>query len=281
MYNTLINFLKEPDPINHPGVGYKVTDSSGAPLKPGRPFADAGLDRVVGTLTSKLKASSIYTTAGNLFADKYEWTTAASSPNIATSFVDTANARTPGEETTFTAPNDGTYFIQLVATKGGVRSDPAILTIIVNSAQWQPTIIPSGVTSAISNPLPADIRFSDIKNILQRQGSPACINCHVHAPAGVTTPSVIYEPIDRNNDNVVDATDDKWFYNEIKGRINYDDIPGSILLRHPEGYHHRGGILPGFGVAASGIHAEQLTPGDHNRSYFDMFLNWILNGAPY
>jgi hypothetical protein len=83
------------------------------------------------------------------------------------------------------------------------------------------------------------------------------------------------------NASGVIAVDDYWFWTELRGRINFDDIPGSALLRHPSGHLHFGGTLPGFGIPASGIPADELPPGDHNRSYYDVFLNWILNGAPY
>jgi hypothetical protein len=96
---------------------------------------------------------------------------------------------------------------------------------------------------------------------------------------------------DRNNPaSMVVPIDDYWFYTEILGRINFSDIEASPILRHPAGYHHFGCILPGFGTpiscsntAQSGVHADDptLPPGDVKRSFYDMFLNWILNGAPY
>jgi hypothetical protein len=192
-------------------------------------------------------------------------------------------------QTIFNAPTDGTYVVQLVASKGMVQSDPVQIAIVVNVNGWLPTMMPSGVAAALPNPKPSAIRFVDIKTVLQRQplpGSKSCINCHIPKPLDGSRPApIMYADIDRNGDNQVasgvNGTDDIWFYNEVLGRINFSDITASPLLRHPAGYHHYGGMLPGFGDAASGIHADLLPPGDPRRSYYDMFLNWILNGAPY
>ena len=79
--------------------------------------------------------------------------------------------------------------------------------------------------------------------------------------------------IDRNGDGRVDATDNLWFYTELRGRINFTDIVASPLLRKPSGNHHAGGQLSGFNTS--------FPPGHAARSDYDLVLNWILNGAPY
>jgi mono/diheme cytochrome c family protein len=279
MYNTLNTFLQSPDPINNPGLSYTVLDSSGAPLLPGRPIADPGPSRVVGTLSTKISA------AASLYADTYTWSIVSAPSNATTlsSYTDT--------QPTFSANADGTYVVQLVASKGGVQSAPAQVTIVVNTGNW-----PSSYQGV---PIPATatgVHFSDIKLVLQRTGAGVgnCINCHVPEPTDlqIRTPPIMYSDIDRNLDGViasgVNGTDDLWFYKEVNGRINFSDIAASPLLRKPSGYHHHdgvttsgNGILTGFGVAVSGIHADQLQPGDPNRTFYDLFLNWILNGAPY
>jgi len=43
-------------------------------------------------------------------------------------------------------------------------------------------------------------------------------------------------------------------------------------LRKPSGNHHGGGQLGGFDAT--------VLPGDPARVNYDLFLNWILNGAP-
>ena len=141
--------------------------------------------------------------------------------------------------------------LQLVAGNGATQSAPVQLALVVNNALA---------------PAPSTIRFSDIKNAVQTLG---CTGCH--APGG--PPPVFFANIDRNGDGIVgDATDDLWFYTELRGRINFTDIFASPLLRKPSGKHHGGGLRPGFDTSA--------IPGQAARVNYDLFLNWILNGAP-
>ncbi len=274
MYNDLYGFLQASNPV----FAHTMLDATSTP-RPGRPIADAGPNRTVGTPATTLSA------AGSLYADTYAWSIVSNPNNAATL------GSTTGVQTTFNATTDGTYVVQLVASKGTLQSDPVQLTIVVNANAWPATVFPSDVAAALPNPLPSAIRFADIKRVLQRQpstGTKSCINCHIPKPLDGSRPApIMYGDIDRNGDGViasgVSGTDDIWFYTEVRGRINFSDIVSSPLLRHPSGYHHYGGILPGFGIPASGVHADdaQLAPGDSRRAYYDMFLNWILNGAPY
>lgn len=265
MYNTLNTFLQS--------QGYTVTDAASAPLVPGRPLAIAGPNRVVPA------GSSVLSAANSLYADTYNWSF-ASNPAAAASL-----SSATGVQTTFTASVSGIYVVQLVASKGGVQSAPVNLTIVVNSA-WPATVSPASSVAAINNPVPSAIRFADIKAVLQRPGALTCISCHTPAPVGSAPPSpIMYTDIDRNGDGTVAAAlnglDDVWFHAEVRGRINFIDIDSSPLLRKPSGHHHNGGYQVGFGDPVNKIPADQLAPGDPMRAYYDMFVNWILNGAPY
>jgi hypothetical protein len=95
----------------------------------------------------------------------------------------------------------------------------------------------------------------------------------------------MFTDIDRNGDSLVASgvgeTDDVWYYSEVRGRINFADIAASPLLRRPEGLQHGGGLQDGFGDKPNKISAQKLVPGDPLRASYDLFLNWILNGAPY
>jgi mono/diheme cytochrome c family protein len=277
-YNTLNAFLQMPDPVSNPSLTYTVADSSGARLLPGRPIADPGPDRTVPIGATTLSASD------SLYADSYTW-------SIASNVTPAANAATltltTGVRTTFMATIAGTYVVQLVASKGGIQSDPASLIIVIPNS-WPATLLPASGVASLNNPLPADIRFADIKAVLQRTqtGAQTCITCHTPNPPGALLPSpVMYADVDRNGDGQVasaaNGTDDLWFYQEVRGRINFSDISASRLLRKPSGYHHNGLIQVGFGDPTNKLHADELPPGDPRRSYYDMFLNWILNGAPY
>jgi hypothetical protein len=46
----------------------------------------------------------------------------------------------------------------------------------------------------------------------------------------------------------------------------------SPILRKPSNNHHNGQLRPGFNTA--------VAPGQSDRASYDLFLNWILNGAP-
>ena len=70
----------------------------------------------------------------------------------------------------------------------------------------------------------------------------------------------------------MDPNDDRWFYAEVRGLINFTYLKNSPLLRKPSGQHHGGGLQPGFNTA--------LAPGAAGRANYDLVLNWILNGAP-
>jgi hypothetical protein len=133
------------------------------------------------------------------------------------------------------------------------KSDPKRVTLVVDSSL---------------SPAPSAIRFADVKAVLQTGN--LCTSCH--ATDSGRTPS-FYNSYDRNGDGIVgDATDDAWFYAEVRGRINFAEMAASPLLRKPSGNHHNGGRLDGFDTSAA--------PGQPVRARYDLFLNWILNGAP-
>jgi len=149
---------------------------------------------------------------------------------------------------------DGTYVLSLVTSNGTTQSDPARVTLVVDSTL---------------TPAPAAIRFSDIKSAMQEGDT--CTACH--RPGGSPLPPVFFSNEDRNGDGASgNATDDAWFYAEVRSRINFTDIVASPLLRKPSGNHHAGALVAGFQATA--------TPGQLARKKYDLFLNWILNGAP-
>ena len=233
----LYNFLE--------AQGYTVRDANRAILKPGRPISDPGPDRVVRPGASALSA------AGSLYANTYAWTL-VSGPTGAT-LTNQSSA-----QATFTATANGTYVVQLVASNGTTQGAPARLTIVVDS------------TLPVA---PSAIRFTDIKAVLQSTNA-GCTNAGCHTPGGTgVVPPLFYTNTDRNGDGIVgDATDDLWFYTEVRSRINFTDIVASAILRKPAGNHHNGALRPGFNTA--------VAPGQASRSNYDLFVNWILSGAP-
>ena len=55
-------------------------------------------------------------------------------------------------------------------------------------------------------------------------------------------------------------------------RINFDYIEDSLILKKPAGAHHSGGQRTGYD--------NSLDVGAAGRSDYDMFVNWIAEGAP-
>lgn len=232
---TLASFLE--------GQGFTVRDGAGALLRPGRPVAIPGPDRVV------RQGATVLSATDSLYATSYNWSI-VSGPNGATPATNVTLTNPASSQPTFTATADGVYVLQLIAVNGGTQSAPAQLRIVVNNTL---------------TPAPASIRFSDIKTALQTIGCTACHNATPLTPLGFTN-------IDRNGDSVVDAVDDAWFYAELRSTINFTDRFGSPLLRKPSGNHHGGGLRPGFDTS--------LQPGQPGRASYDLILNWIMNGAP-
>ncbi len=180
--------------------------------------------------------------AASLFSTGYQWSF-ISNPSGAT--LSNPNSINP----LFTATVNGTYVLQLITSKGALLSAPKTLTLVVNSALA---------------PVPSAIRFANIKPVLQG----TCLACHVANGAA----PISYDNVDRNGDGIIDTTDDAWLYAEVRGRINFTDIESSQLLRKPSGEHHSGGLQTGFDSTSA--------TGNTLRVNYDLFLNWILNGAP-
>ena len=228
------------------GQGLPARDAGGAVLRPGRPIADPGPDRVVRQGATQLSASN------SLFADTYAWSI-VSGPNGAVppsgAMLTDANTAQP----TFNAATDGTYVVSLVASNASARSAPKLLSLVVQNAL---------------TPDPSAIRFSDIKAALQDGNE--CQGCH--APASPLHPPIAFTNYDRDGDGAITPTDDAWFYAEVRSRINFAEVAASALLQKPSGQHHFGGLGPGFDT--------RLPPGQPERAKYDLFLNWILNGAP-
>ena len=131
---TLANFLD--------GQGFAASDASGTPLRPGRPIADPGPDRVLPQGTTRLSGT------GSLFANTYAWSIVSIPTGALPATLTNANTAQP----TFNAASDGTYVLSLVVGNGSAQSAPRMLTLVVNNAL---------------TPAPSAIRFTDIKAILQ------------------------------------------------------------------------------------------------------------------
>ncbi len=229
---TLAAFLKD--------RGFTVNDANGAVLRPGRPIADPGPDRVIAQ-EAVLSAAGSLPPDSSVPANSYSWSI-VSRPVGSAPILTNPDSVQP----TFNTTTDGTYVLQLVARNGAIQSEPARLTLVVNSAL---------------SPAPAVTNFANIKDALKADG---CASCH--SPGGSPVPPVFFA-----GEGGSDRTDEAAFYAEVRSRINFTDIVASPLLRKPSGHHHNGGQLTGFDSTA--------LPGSPARAGYDLFLNWILNGA--
>lgn len=215
-----------------------------AASRPGRPIADPGPSRVVKKLSTTLSSGM------SLYSSSYQWSITSGPAGASLSSATAANP-------SFTASAPGTYTIQLIAGNGTSVSPPASMTLVVDTALAYE---------------PSALRFSDIKAILQ-VGAGGCTTCHQAGGNGTVIPPIWYSSYDRaGTGNGADATNDRWFYTELRGRINFTDIVASPLLRKPAGNHHNGQQRTGFDVS--------LSPGQAGRVDYDKILGWILNGAP-
>ena len=213
--------------------------------RPGRPIADPGPSRVVKQLITPLSS------AMSLYSSSYQWAITGG-PSGAT--LSSATAANP----VFTATAPGSYVIQLITGNGTSQSAPAAMSLVVD-----PTLAYE----------PTQLRFPQIKAILQNAAGGNCISCHQAGGNGSVIPPIWYTSYDRaGTGNGADATNDHWFYTELRGRINFTDIAASALLRKPSGNHHNGLLRAGFDATKA--------PGHVDRVDYDKVLGWILNGAP-
>ena len=231
--------------------------SGGNALRPNRPVAIPGPDRTIITgVATKLSA------ADSVNATSYSWRVTSQSPAGPAPTLTNANTIRP----TFTANANGVYTLELIVSDGTSNSSPATLTI---GAVASLTDGAGFVTIAD----PAAIRFSHIRTILQENTTTYfCASCHTNT-AGNNGPPVFYNDYDRVGDgNPTSAANVHQFYLDMRARLNFTDVEASFLLRRPSGHHHPGGLIPNFD--------SNITPGSAGRGAYDIFLNWILNGAP-
>ena len=249
------------------GQGLTARDAGGAVLRPGRPIANPGVSRSIPPGSVTLSA------ANSLFANIYSWSIVPPTPGPATlDGGSTSGAVAP----TFNATVNGTYTIELAV---GSTINALDLPDFSNSALLTLTV-DNTITVA-----PTAIRFSHIQTAFQT--TLPCTGCHTDALSSgavgsppwepsAFTPPIFYTDYDRGlavsaagtaADGIytADSTDDDyWFYQALRGRINFTDPAASPLLRKPTGNHHGG--------------ATQLLTTDPE---YSLFVNWILNGAPY
>jgi mono/diheme cytochrome c family protein len=225
-------------------LGAGTATSSGGPLRPGRPLAGPGPNRMV-----RAGASATLSGADSLFATTYSWTIAASPPG------GDAVIGNPGSQTaSFLANVAGDYTVRLTVTNGAQsHSKAAVLTV------------------SSTFPDPASIRYAQVLDMLRNivnDNNLLCADCHL--PGGrpnnpPINPSIAFTAIDRDGDGAVTATDEEWLLKELRGRVNLTEIGASPLLLRPTGSHH--GRANNLALPTGAARYSQL-------------YHWIVNGMP-
>jgi mono/diheme cytochrome c family protein len=185
----------------------------------------------------------IVSAEGSQFANSYRWSIIDSPAGSAATLSD-ANAMRA--EFDMESVVEGVYTLQLVVANSTSESEPVDIQINVDSTL----------------PIPANIRFaSDIRTVLQANPlGTVCTSCHADSgepgvPVHFTDPDVMLEP-------------DRDLYADVIVRVNFAEPLESKLLRKPSSTSHFGGVIGGFDI------------GSGDRGNYDLFLNWILQGAP-
>ena len=155
---------------------------------------------------------------------------------------------------------DHLYEITLTASYDSDFDSDTVLVRIDNSL------------TATSTPRdPKTITFDDIRTVFDTPQDPlnsseadikACSGCH--QPVGGQDGVPVYWV-----DDVDQPATGTTFYEEVLARIDFNDPVNSLLLTKPSNNHHFGGLREGFEV-----------DNPANRQNYDLFLNWIMEGAP-
>jgi hypothetical protein len=215
----------------------QYVNDDGSIKRPGRPVANAGLDRHIPPNTPiALNGGS------SLFANQFHWEI-VTRPNNANPTLDQATSLTP----VFTTDAVGLYELGLTVSNNGSMSHTDMITLQVDDQARDPALL----------------RFSDVKRILQQEGPDGCVGCHAEQ-------STVFPGIPVWFTDTQSAPPSLSLYQQVRARVNFEDIPRSPLLTRPAGPQHPR-QRPGF---------NDVSPvGSPEREYYDLFANWIYAGA--
>lgn len=232
------------------GFQARRTDSDGNILEPGsRVVARAGPDRVTspgGTITLNAQAS--------LFADSYRWQI-ISSPGSSSPTLSSPNSM----QTDFSAATPGEYTLRMTAS-GSESGSSASDTLIVE------------VDAALAT-APRDLMFyNDVRTRLITCASD-CHSAGGGANGGVVANVPVWWADDASQPIPAPptVTPTLGFFEQVMARVNLEFIEDSLILKKPSNQHHYGGLQGGFNTS--------LDVGAAGRADYDMFVNWIAEGA--
>jgi cytochrome c1 len=253
------NFWGDPDkaellasfiaPYVTTGFSTRHQDANGKIILPGRVLARAGLDRIT------LPNAAITLNAGSsLYATSYHWNL-LSSPTGSVATISTPGAI----RTDFSADLVGDYTLRLTASATGtglLKTDDMVVRIDSTLAK-----APRSLTF-----------YNDIASELT-----TCANACHSINGGSTGAAVVGVPVwwsAVQPQGIPTSTADTaslGLYEQALVRVNLEDVGDSLILKKSSGMHHYGNQRPGFNAT--------LTIGTGGRSAYDLFVNWISEGA--
>ncbi|MCZ6882414.1 MAG: hypothetical protein O7F15_05335, partial [Gammaproteobacteria bacterium] len=224
-------------------------DGNGNIIPPGRIVARAGPDRV----TQPNAAISLNAQA-SLFASSYSWAL-VSSPGGSVATISSPGAG----RTDFSADMDGEYTVRLTA------SEPTTAT----SSTDDVTIM---VDTTLTNTPRRLTFYTDISARLATCAS-TCHSTGGGSTGGVVSEIPVWWVADATQPQGLPSpgTPSLGFYEQVLTRVNLETIEDSLILKKPSDTHHYGGLRTGFNTG------QPL--GTNARVDYDMFTNWIAEGA--
>lgn len=225
----------------------RISDAEGNIRQPGQAIvARAGPDRV-----TRSNAAIALSAQASLFADGYSWRV-VSAPAGSTPSLSASNAM----RTDFSADLEGEYIAQLTSSSSETGAS-----------------VSDTVTIQVDDTLATAPRDLDFYGDIAARLNTCAGTCHSNgAQAGIP----VWWVADASQPSGVPATvadpPSLGFYEQVMARVNHEDIEDSLLLKKPSGVHHYGAQRVGFDTT--------LDAGAAGRADYDMFLNWIAEGAP-
>jgi mono/diheme cytochrome c family protein len=231
------------------GFQARRLDANGGVILPGRIVARAGPDRV-----TKLGAAITLDAQASLFADSYRWEL-VSSPAASSATLSSPDARS----TDFIANTNGKYVVSLTASSSvGASSKADTLTIAVDNA-----LVKAPRALTFYNDITDD--FGKARPGTDR----ACDSCHQGAGGVGGVP--MWWTAAQPSATQPAATPALSLYEQAMVRVLPEYIEDSLLLKKAAGQHHYGKLVDGFDTS--------LTVGSVGRADYDLFVNWIAEGA--
>ncbi|HSH73274.1 MAG TPA: hypothetical protein VK974_09475 [Methylophilaceae bacterium] len=182
------------------------------------------------------------TAINSLYASNFSWSL-VNNPGNGASFT----GSTSGASTSLNFALDGTYVVRLTASGNGLTGTKDITVLVDNAAA----------------PAPASLNFATIQGVFTGAGCTGG-GCHSGTLTDPGHPPLSYV--------AGDYASTAEFLNTVRSRINFTDVVASPLLRKPSGNHHGGALVAGFDTS---------NPiGNASRDSYDLFVEWIMAGAP-